>query len=555
MRMALTTMHAALAVAFLGATTVYAAPAANANQQACTACHQNISEMHKGSKHEKLACTTCHNGTDKHLQNPKQRPTVSMNPKDCGACHADQFTSMYKVNHHRIPRDSKKNLNNIAPNPFFDEALGAHGFVKEHNLPRAHAFGAVDQFIADRAFGGRFQPKDGWLFGMDNGGFFGVWDKIVDTIPENNIQKAHNPGTAAAANPVCWTCKSTDIMMDWAYLGDPKAGAKWSRASNPVDLVKNINHALNCNMCHDPHSAKPRVVRDALIQAMTRTDFPTLYSEDKNRTGIQVKDMGLRGFTRKIAILDKPDSKLMCAQCHVEYNCNPGTDPATGKPIKMDDVRTNLFPLVDITKLDEFYKHASFKDFKHNQTGALLTKMQHPDTEIYWNSTHDKLGIGCAACHMPKVKDKKTGKTYTSHWATTPSAYMQETCLQCHKDKTAEQMERGVKSMQQHFLGKLREAEGSMGQMFEAFREAKAAGVSPDIIKQAQELHSIAHTNWEWWTAANGAWFHNLPQAKISLAKSVEASKKATNLLRTEAAKLYPKPAAPAADAAKPAAK
>ena len=126
----------------------------------------------------------------------------------------------------------------------FDEALGAHGFTKEHNLLRAHAYGAVDQFLADRSFGGRFVLKDGWLFFGENGGFFGVWDKIKDTMPDNNQQKPHKPGTAAAANPVCWTCKSSDLMMDWAYLGDPKAGAKWSRASNPVELVRNINHAF-----------------------------------------------------------------------------------------------------------------------------------------------------------------------------------------------------------------------------------------------------------------------------------------------------------------------
>ena len=82
-------------------------------------------------------------------------------------------------------------------------------------------------------------------------------------------------------------------------MGDPNTKAKWSRASNPVDLVHNINHALNCNMCHDPHSAQPRIVRDALIQAMTRTDYPTLYSESANKTPIEVKDMGLRGLTRQ----------------------------------------------------------------------------------------------------------------------------------------------------------------------------------------------------------------------------------------------------------------
>jgi len=549
--MRLATVSAIFAAMF-AASYAYAAPApAAANDQMCAACHSNIGDMHKGTKHEALACNTCHKGTDKHLTNPKERPTVSMAPADCGACHKEQFDSMYQVNNHRIARDSKKNTNNIAPNPFFDEALGAHGFVKEHNLPRSHAFAAVDQFIADRAFGGRFQPKDGWLFGGDEGGYFGVWDKIKDTVPENNAQKPHYAGTAAAANPVCWTCKSTDVMMDWAYMGDPKTPAKWSRASNPVDLVKNVNHAVNCNFCHDPHSAKPRVVRDALIQAMTRTDYPTLYSESKNKTGMKVQDMGLRGFNRKIGVLDKPDSKLMCAQCHVEYNCNPGFDPKTGKPIKMDDIRTNLFPLVDVTKIDDYYKHASFKDFKHNQTGAALTKMQHPDTEIYWNSKHDQMGVGCADCHMPKVTDKKTGKTYTSHWATTPSAYMQETCLKCHKDKSEDQMKRTVKSMQVHYNGKLREAEASMAQMFNAFREAKAAGVSEDVIKKAQELHSVAHSNWEWWTAANGAWFHNLPQAKESLAKSVKASQEATKLLRTEAAKLYPKPAPAAKEVAK----
>lgn len=522
---------ALFALAMLGSAQAADKPAAaNANQN-CLACHSNIGQMHTGNKHQSVACVTCHEGTEAHLKNTKTRPVVSMNPQQCGTCHQNQFTSMYKANLHRTARDSKKNSGNIAPNPFFDEALGAHGFVKEHNLPRAHAYGAVDQFIADRSFGGRFEPKEGWLFSGDNGGFFGVWEKIQDTMPDNNVQKPHKPGTAAAANPVCWTCKSSDLMMDWAYLGDPKSGAKWSRASNPVELVRNINHSLNCNLCHDPHSTQPRIVRDALIQALTRTDYPTLYSESKAKTPIEVKDMGLRGFNRKIAILGKNDSKLQCAQCHVEYNCNPGTNPVTGEAIKMNDVRTNLFPLVDVSRIEDFYAHAQFKDFKHNQTGALLTKMQHPDTEIYWNSKHDQMGVGCAACHMPKVKDEK-GNTYTSHWSTTPRAYLDQTCLQCHKDKTADQMNRVLDSMNAHYNGKLREAEASMAQMFIAFRDAKNAGVDPAVIKEAQKLHSIAHTNWEWWTAANGAWFHNMPQAKLSLAKSVEASKKATQILR-----------------------
>ena len=87
-----------------------------------------------------------------------------------------------------------------------------------------------------------------------------------------------------------------------------------------------------------------------------------------------------------------------------------GRNPKTGKAIGMNDVRTNLFPFVDVTKIDDFYAKVGFKDFKHNVTGAALTKMQHPDVETYWNSTHDKAGVGCADCHMPKMKDKNTGK-------------------------------------------------------------------------------------------------------------------------------------------------
>ncbi len=73
-----------------------------------------------------------------------------------------------------------------------------------------------------------------------------------------------------------------------------------------------------------------------------------------------------------------------------------------------------------------------------------------------------------------------------------------------------------------------------MGQMFIAFRQANDAGVDPAVIKQAQDLHSVAHTNWEWWTASNGSWFHNMPQAKESLAKSVAASQKQQNFSATQ---------------------
>ena len=106
-------------------------------------------------------------------------------------------------------------------------------------------------------------------------------------------------------------------------------------------MVKTVNHANNCIFCHDPHAAKPRIVRDGLIQALTRKDSRRCIRRIREDQKFEVKDLGVRGYTRKIAMLESYDSKLQCAQCHVEYNCNPGIDPKTGAPIGMADQRTN----------------------------------------------------------------------------------------------------------------------------------------------------------------------------------------------------------------------
>lgn len=136
-------------------------PAFAANQ--CAACHTNVAKEHAGAVHKDVACASCHKGTEEHLKDMKKRPEVNMDPAQCGACHQQQYKSAFMTSD-RPARQSKKAANGPAPDPFFDRALGGHGFTKEHDLPRAHTFMAIDQFIVDRAFGGRFEPKDGWLY-------------------------------------------------------------------------------------------------------------------------------------------------------------------------------------------------------------------------------------------------------------------------------------------------------------------------------------------------------------------------------------------------------
>ena len=246
--------------------------------------------------------------------------------------------------------------------------------------------------------------------------------------------------------------------------------------------------------------------------------------------------MGLRGFTRKIAILDKYDTRLQCGQCHVEYNCNPGYDPKNADTSKysvtMDDRRTNHFPYKDVLQLyDHYVNKVSFLDFKHGLTGGLLWKAQHPEAETYYESKHARAGVGCDGCHLPRLKGR-TGKSFTSHFAVTPRVQLKETCLACHKKWTEEQARYSIDSVKAYIEGKMRKAEFWLDALIDKIVEAKKANVAPEIIQEAQEQHLKAHILWEYWTAENSDGFHNPELARESLTKSIDESQKGIELLK-----------------------
>lgn len=500
----------------------------------CYECHDTIKELRGMGKHSKLACENCHGNIDAHLKEPTNHPTVYTEWQTCGKCHKEQFESFMQVNKHRPARDEKSQLTNRSPNPFWDKLMMGHGFTKEHALTRSHPFALLDQILVDRAAGGRFQPKNGWMY--VNEGPKKVWDVIVDTQPGSKDHKVYMKQTAAALNPVCFQCKTQDHILDWAYLGDPNAGAPFSRKSNPVEMInsKKMQHGLTCYICHDPHAAKPRIVRDGLIAALTRPEADTLWHKDPNRTQIKVIDMGMRGYTRKIALLEKYDSKLQCGQCHVEYVCNPGFERKSGKPVTFDDARTNHFPYKDVFTMYEHYvNQIDFTDYIHPLTGAKLIKFQHPEAESFYNSKHDKAGAGCDTCHTPKVKDKKTGKVYTSHFAVTPKHNLKASCLSgnCHKGWTEEDAKYAIDSVKAYIKGKMRKAEFWLSTLIDKIVEGKNADLPADVIAKAQDYHVKAHFLWEWWTAENSDGFHNPTMARESLAQSIDASMAGVKLI------------------------
>ena len=156
---------------------------------------------------------------------------------------------------------------------------------------------------------------------------------------------------------------------------------------------------------------------------------------------------------RTIGILSRSDSNLMCAQCHVEYNCNPGFDPKTGTAIGFEDQRTNYFPWANVFDIQKKYADIGLKDFRHAITGAPLTKLQHPEMETFWGSKHERAGVECKDCHMPKVKTK-AGKQATFHGQRSARYMLRDTCVRCHPYWSQEEAEYQVDAIQDYIRGK-----------------------------------------------------------------------------------------------------
>ena len=509
--------------------------------QKCYSCHDNIEEFHAKGKHAKVNCANCHTGTDEHLASKDKKavkPVTITDHRACAVCHKDQYDSFVKMNYESGARIEKATTKSRSP--LFDKLMEGYGFTIEHGEPRSHPFMLVDQWVVDRGFGGRFQFKN-WTYNTKaEAAANSAWDVIIDKEPETSDQKKFMRQTVTAVNPVCMNCKTQDHILQWAYMGDKNSAAKWDRTSKPVEFARGVKHPLNCYFCHDPHSAGPRVVRDALINAVVDRKlgtYPMDAEKSKQTTMTKVTfDRDGKPF-RAIGLLNRADSNLMCAQCHVEYNCGPGfditKDNSSGKySVTMEDPRTNLFPWTNVfgykKVMVEDYK---YKDFRHASTGAFLPKIQHPEMETYWGSKHERAGVQCKDCHMPKVKDAK-GKVTTSHQQMSPRYRIKETCLNCHQDWTEKDAIYNMNAIQNYTRGKMAKAEFWLANLIDAINKAKEMGVAKDIIEKAYDYQYDGNLYWEWWTAENSDGFHNPENARESLTRSIDASKDGIKMLK-----------------------
>jgi hypothetical protein len=115
-----------------------------------------------------------------------------------------------------------------------------------------------------------------------------------------------------------------------------------------------------------------------------------------------------------------------------------------------------------------------------------------------------------------------------------------------------------IDSMKNRFQGKLRAAEYALTRFVDKFEEARNLGVDEATLDKARDIHYNAHIHWEWWTASNGAHFHNHDEAVESINKGIGFSNEGIKLLDEAMAKRrgdVARPVATSAPAAQPAAK
>jgi len=532
----------------------------------CYSCHGLIKDFHTKGAHKNVNCVNCHTGVGTHLKDVTKRPATVTDHEACGKCHKEQYESFLGHNYRKHAFYDKGDPKSRSP--FWETLIRPYAFEIYHAEPRSHKYMLLDHLAADRAYGGRFQYKRGFQDVVIKGPVK-AWDILYDAFPEEDPKgpkKFFVPRTWPAAVAMCLLCKTQDHILAWPYMGDPTPKSDINRTTNPAYIAKQyLNNGFNCFLCHDPHSAEPRIVRDALIEALT-TRNDTLWHEGyPNKANFKVygnkEGLGLRGFERKIAILDRYDPNLQCGQCHVEYNCGALHDyekSEYGKPpVPVDfatDRRSNHFPFVTLAKIDPkslkiteptFMNHLAkykFFDFVHWATGAKLWKAQHPEVETYYNSPHAMIGATCVDCHTDKGiagfakrssgdKIAKSEKKFTSHFHASPRDFNWSPCLKCHTDWTPKDAEYAVESVKNYIRHHMRKAEIWLRELVQTFQRAKDWGVDAETLNKARKLHEEAHMYWEWWTAENSDGFHNPKLAKATLARSVQLSWEAIDLL------------------------
>ena len=442
-----------LSFSMLLATSVFAADnTANSNflkevdKNQCFGCHSTAIKT--------LSTRGAHNAN--HLKAPSadNRPTTHFEYAACGQCHQEQHKDIMDPKYHyQWALNNKPQTYSV-----IRDIAGDNSFRDiQYRLPRFHSSIVTD--LANIRSDGRYEYKD-FYKDMSKPGA-PMWEALIDTRPQEgdaikpsktlSLTWRPHKGREIMGRSDCLKCKTNDNMMDFAYLGKkhPKAPLAFNDPDHKV--LKTVNNSFNCITCHDPHSAEPRIVFDHLIEAMTHKDFKDYnYQKNAGKTGypkIEVFNMGVRGYPRKIAILDKANSNYMCGQCHQGHNRSEtfykDSDGQLAHPkeaIDREGWSVGTFFAANPIERWNIVRGLGLHNGVDKETGVKTVSTDHYHMETLVGSTHGKAGVGCTDCHFAK---KENGKLEPQ--PSLPSLKYKNTCARsdCHGNPNGDNWSEG----------------------------------------------------------------------------------------------------------------
>jgi nitrite reductase (cytochrome c-552) len=318
----------------------------------------------------------------------------------------------------------------------------------------------------------------GYAFSVDFNEERGHYYALIDQKQTKRQQAAKQPGA-------CANCHAGEAPLLIKEMGWEKFN------STPYsELSDKLHTGSTCNDCHDSKTMALRVSRPAFINAMAARNIDvTKASRNEMRTYI-------------------------CGQCHVEYYF-------------AGDNKLLTFPWKDgtnIDNIDKYYTNLDFKDWVHQESGAPMIKIQHPEFEMYTSSIHYRSGVSCVDCHMPYVREGS--QKISDHWVRSPLQNINNACQSCHKQDENELRER-VALIQDRTAGLLRDTEKAILSAVDAIVAAKQAGATDEQLKEARYLHRRAQLRWDFVFSENSTGFHSPQESARVLAVAIDLARQA----------------------------
>lgn len=521
-------------------------PTTAANSKACgdEGCHAPVVSKQAAGPHEAAACTICHPGTGAaHAKAPKVAvATTDWRVESCRDCHAEEVdTYLYDDNAQagpfggstRIPPQPK-----VATFPEYNTIVAGSAFAKDYNEEGAHSVMLEDHFATTR---GKFDTcvqckstkvakafQTGYPLTVASDTTITLTHTASGTVPAKQVFIPKGTRLTYATDPKTRRVDSKAVFPDkTTYTSKPSASEDATKnynmmwAATIAAIKETMPYGASCSHCHDPHTGKFAYVRQAMIESIEGTGGVS------GKGGVNPY---VAGSAKKISEASLKDQRvLLCAQCHVEYTCGKSG---------VDGIERDAYGWAKAKDLHKVYTQQFdyTQDWTQKIIGQPLIKSQHPETELYWESTHYNAGASCGDCHMPEVRSAR-GRVFRSHWFTSPYKYQdakyftpfaektglnpafnRKPCATCHEDREAQ----GI-AQQQAFYRRQGEIEkllsASVAQLAKVAAVKQGGGkLDAAAYEKAVESHRKAHVIWENLAVSeNSMGFHNFDEVMSSM--------------------------------------